>query len=172
MSRQKIMGCAALRMVRLIATYSLILNRVASFVVIPTPRIGSWAGTENYVALVQQQLPPSRLDTSILLSMNSNDISSTSTESAKRSNEQRRMGELTKSEQIAYDILCELSKSQYSFRIVVVGKNGGAILESTVPSFGPKIKILQSPSTGTTLKICSYVFALVAWYFCVSSLCY
>jgi hypothetical protein len=60
----------------------------------------------------------------------------------------RRMGELTPPEQVVYDLLCEMSNSSYSFRIVVIGKNGGAILESTVPCVGPIIKITQSPSTG------------------------
>jgi hypothetical protein len=103
-----------------------------------------------------------RRDTSMLLSTKSSnnhhsDDTTSVTESplntpppTKRSNdEHRRMGELTQSEQVAYDILCELSKSEFSFRIVVVGKNGSAILESTVPCFGPKITVLQSPSTGT-----------------------
>jgi hypothetical protein len=59
----------------------------------------------------------------------------------------RRMGELTKPEQTVYDVLLEVVKSGYSFRVVVVGK--GAILESTVPCLGPVIKLTQSPSTGT-----------------------
>lgn len=56
------------------------------------------------------------------------------------------MGELTKPEQIIYDVLQEVAESGYSFRVVVVGK--GAILESTVPSLGPVLKVTQSPSTG------------------------
>ena len=59
----------------------------------------------------------------------------------------RRMGELTKPEQTVYDILHEVSDSGFSFRVVVVGK--GTILESTVDSLGPVIKLTQSPSTGT-----------------------
>lgn len=61
------------------------------------------------------------------------------------------MGELTKSEQIVYDLLVECSKTNYTFRIVVIGKNNTAILESTVPCLGPQIKILQSPSTGANM---------------------
>lgn len=65
-----------------------------------------------------------------------------------RQESKRRMGELTPSEQVVHDTLCECAQSQYSFRIVVVG-HAGAILETTVPRLGPQIKILQSPSTGT-----------------------
>jgi hypothetical protein len=67
----------------------------------------------------------------------------------------KRMGELTKSEQTVYDIINELVQSNYTYRIVVMGgksestgSSNGVILECTVPSFGPLIKILQSPSTG------------------------
>jgi hypothetical protein len=136
--------------------YILLLQGVASFVIIPTET--------KFLSRVQQQLPILRLNTSVSSSTDTNDISNT--EQPKRSNEQRRMGELTKSEQTAYDILCELSKSEYSFRIVVVGKNGSAILESTVPCLGPKIKILQSPSTGTTLNIVHMFFSLHDTYAC------
>ena len=122
---------------------------VVSFAVLPTGGKVSLHVNNNFLFVEQRQLPLLRLETSIASSTNSNNNNS-NTESTIRSNEQRRMGELTKSEQVAYDILCELSKSEYSFRIVVIGKNGSAILESTVPCFGPKIKILQSPSTGTT----------------------
>jgi hypothetical protein len=79
---------------------------------------------------------------------------SSDTESTRRNTEQhRRMGELTTSEQIAHDILNELSNSKYSFRIVVIGNNGSAILEATVPCLGPQLKILQSPSTGTCVVV-------------------
>ena len=124
---------------------------VVSFAILPTGGKVSLHVNNNFLFLEQRQLSSLRLpvETSIASSTNSNNNNS-NTESTIRSNEQRRMGELTKSEQVAYDILCELSKSEYSFRIVVIGKNGSAILESTVPCFGPKIKILQSPSTGTT----------------------
>ena len=122
---------------------------VVSFAVLPTGGKVSLNVNNNFLFVEQRQLPLLRLETSIASSTNSNNNNS-NTESTIRSNEQRRMGELTKSEQVAYDILCELSKSEYPFRIVVIGKNGSAILESTVPCFGPKIKILQSPSTGTT----------------------
>lgn len=122
---------------------------VVSFAILPTGGKVSLHVNNNFLFLEQRRLPLLRLETSIASSTNSNNNNS-NTESTIRSNEQRRMGELTKSEQVAYDILCELSKSEYSFRIVVIGKNGSAILESTVPCFGPKIKILQSPSTGTT----------------------
>ena len=122
---------------------------VVSFAILPTGGKVSLHVNNNFLFLEQRRLPLLRLEMSIASSTNSNNNNS-NTESTIRSNEQRRMGELTKSEQVAYDILCELSKSEYSFRIVVIGKNGSAILESTVPCFGPKIKILQSPSTGTT----------------------
>jgi hypothetical protein len=59
---------------------------------------------------------------------------------------ERRMGDLTKPEQTVFDLLQEVSLSGFSFRVVVVGK--GAILESTVPSLGPVVKVTQSPSTG------------------------
>ena len=122
---------------------------VVSFAILPTGGKVSLHVNNNFLFIAQRRLPLLRLEMSIASSTNSNNNNS-NTESTIRSNEQRRMGELTKSEQVAYDILCELSKSEYSFRIVVIGKNGSAILESTVPCFGPKIKILQSPSTGTT----------------------
>lgn len=61
------------------------------------------------------------------------------------------MGELTQPEQTVFDVLEEVSKSGYAFRIVVVGS--GAILESTVKVVGPVIKITQSPSTGTRKTI-------------------
>jgi hypothetical protein len=93
-------------------------------------------------------------------------MSSSATNEASSSsgaNRQKRMGELTPSEQALYDFLCELSQSKYSFRVVVVGKNGSAILESTIPSLGPVIKITQSPSTGTLR--CA---ALCPWFTSVS----
>lgn len=146
-----------------VTTYILTRQRISSFVLLPyssTQRQSSSNGYTNAFSFIQHQLNPLRRNTSISSSTNSNQISDN--DPTKRSMEQRRMGELTKSEQLAYDILCELSKSKYSFRIVVVGKNGSAILESTVPCFGPQMKILQSPSTGTNicwvLLCCSYLF--------------
>jgi hypothetical protein len=63
---------------------------------------------------------------------------------------ERRMGDLTKPEQTVFDLLQEVSQSGFSFRVVVVGK--GAILESTVPSLGPVVKVTQSPSTGEVMS--------------------
>ena len=61
-----------------------------------------------------------------------------------------RMGELTAPEQTVYDVLHALHESHYPFRVVVVGKQAGAILEST-QLLGPNLSIAQSPSTGKNL---------------------
>jgi len=47
-----------------------------------------------------------------------------------------------------YDILVDLHRSGFLFRVVVVGK--GAILESTC-ALGPKMNVAQSPSSGANL---------------------
>jgi hypothetical protein len=62
--------------------------------------------------------------------------------------DRRRMGELTVHEQTVFDMLNDVSKSGYAFRVVVVGRQGGAILESTVNCLGPIARITQSPSKG------------------------
>ena len=133
---------------------NLMRQGVSSFVLTARPiqRQSSIDGYTNAFSLMQQQLISIRRHSFRLSFSSTNSNKIPDTDPTKRSTtEQRRMGELTKSEQVAYDILCELSISKYSFRIVVVGKNGGAILESTVPCFGPQMKILQSPSTGTII---------------------
>lgn len=149
-----------------VTTCSILTRRgIASFVLLPyssTQRQSPSNGYTKAFSFMQHQLNLLRRNTSISSSMNSNQISDT--DPTKRGMEQRRMGELTKSEQLAYDMLCELSKSKYSFRIVVVGKNGSAILESTVPCVGPQMKILQSPSTGTNICWLLYFYSLfVQW---------
>ena len=60
----------------------------------------------------------------------------------------RRMGELTSSEQKVFDLLQTLHDSAHSFRIVVVGN--GAILETT-SVLGPALSVSQSPKTGENL---------------------
>jgi hypothetical protein len=60
----------------------------------------------------------------------------------------RRMGELTSSEEKVFDLLRSLHTAKYSFRIVVVGN--GAILETT-SELGPAMKVSQSPKTGKNL---------------------
>lgn len=144
----------------------LIVQRVASYVIIDTHTKASLNGNAKLLSLVRQKALLRR-NVSISSSTNGNNTVSNAEPTKNNNKQQRRMGELTKSEQVAYDILCELSKSEYSFRIVVVGKNGGAILESTVPCLGPKIKILQSPSTGTTFDF-PYTFVLLTDYYCQS----
>jgi hypothetical protein len=64
------------------------------------------------------------------------------------SSSQRRMGELTSTEQRVFDLLQRLHDSQYAFRIVVVGN--GAILETT-STLGPTLSVSQSPKTGKNL---------------------
>ena len=61
------------------------------------------------------------------------------------------MGELTTPEQTVYNVLHALHESHYPFRVVVVGKEGQAILESTTNVLGPNLSIAQSPSTGKNL---------------------
>ena len=60
----------------------------------------------------------------------------------------RRMGELTSSEQKVFDLLQALHDTKYPFRIVVVGN--GAILETT-SVLGPALSVSQSPKTGNNL---------------------
>eukprot|EP00977_Amphora_coffeiformis_P027880 scaffold34656_cov178-Amphora_coffeaeformis.AAC.6 len=60
----------------------------------------------------------------------------------------RRMGELTSSEQKVFDLLQTLHDANHPFRIVVVGK--GAILETT-SVLGPALSVSQSPKTGKNL---------------------
>ena len=56
--------------------------------------------------------------------------------------------DLTEPEQRVYSLVEQLHKSQYSFRIVVVGN--GAILETT-SILGPVMKLNTSPKTGNAL---------------------
>jgi hypothetical protein len=56
--------------------------------------------------------------------------------------------ELTQPEQTIYNLVEDLHKSQYTFRIVVVGN--GAILETT-SELGPVMKLNTSPKTGEAL---------------------
>lgn len=59
-----------------------------------------------------------------------------------------RMGEMTPPEKRVYELLTDMHDSNYSFRLVVVGK--GAILETTA-SLGPVVKVTQAPSTGANM---------------------
>ena len=56
--------------------------------------------------------------------------------------------DLTKAEQTVYSLVEDLHKSQYPFRIVVIGN--GAILETT-SKLGPVMKLNKSPKTGEAL---------------------
>jgi hypothetical protein len=64
--------------------------------------------------------------------------------------ESRRMGELSESEQIVYNIFQDIHNSKYAFRVIVIGSESRAILESTTV-LGPVRKVTQSPSTGKNL---------------------
>jgi hypothetical protein len=55
---------------------------------------------------------------------------------------------LNEPEKRVYEIVKSLHDTQYTFRVVVVGK--GAILETTT-KLGPVVKISKSPSTGANL---------------------
>ena len=57
---------------------------------------------------------------------------------------------LTASEQGVYDCLQKLHESGYTFRIIVVGNQQGAILETTA-TLGPAFKLNTSPKTGNML---------------------
>lgn len=58
--------------------------------------------------------------------------------------------ELTEKEEQVYQFLEGLKDSGLSFRIVVVGKSGGAILEST-HTLGPYMAVSRSPKSGAHL---------------------
>jgi hypothetical protein len=64
--------------------------------------------------------------------------------------ESRRMGELSESEQTVYNIFQDIYNSKYAFRVIVIGSESRAILESTTV-LGPVRKVTQSPSTGKNL---------------------
>lgn len=74
--------------------------------------------------------------------------SSSLTMTAVSSEESRRMGELTASEEKVFDLMQAIHDSKYPFRIVVIGN--GAILETTSP-LGPTLAVAQSPKTGKNL---------------------
>lgn len=60
----------------------------------------------------------------------------------------RRMGELTSSEEKVFSLMQTLHDSAHPFRVVVVGN--GAILETTTV-LGPGLSVSQSPKTGKNL---------------------
>jgi energy-coupling factor transporter transmembrane protein EcfT len=88
----------------------------------------------------------------ILSSTTSMRTTTTTTTSIAMTATNRRMGELTSQENTAYQVLRDISKSLHTFRVVVVGKNTGTILESTIQPLGSVIKITQSPSKGKQNK--------------------
>jgi hypothetical protein len=88
---------------------------------------------------------------STTLSVSSRDINENTVKSSSSSTEPpRRMGELTKEEQHVFDLLLDVMNSKFVHRVIVVGNEARAILETTC-ALGPVCKITQSPSTGRNL---------------------
>ncbi|KAL7560852.1 hypothetical protein ACA910_013332 [Epithemia clementina (nom. ined.)] len=82
---------------------------------------------------------------------NGNDTTTTSTTTATtETTKTSTLPYLTESEQAVYDFFHRLHETDYEFRIIVVGTNNGAILETTA-SLGPTFKLNASPKTGKAL---------------------